>query len=252
MPLNGGVSRARIPPSWQLRVWVNDTVGFWRFDVKRGTRGRNLRKALAKETGAPLEDIRLRLGCGDIGDDDTAESVDLFSRRQQLKVEFVSPDNMELGDEPLPFPEATKEASASSNQENLPDRASRASRTSVDIDRSSSDTDRSESRRPAGALGSNGVRRRSQQGREEDQEQECTALVCSSTSASTGRRSHTKRQTGDGVEGSYIHRAPRVHTRLTFQVHQPLGVCSAATYPRDSAEQRRVCVFPPRLSTVEI
>ena len=43
LPLDGAARRARIPPSWQLRLWTDDEHGYWRQEVTRSTTGLELR-----------------------------------------------------------------------------------------------------------------------------------------------------------------------------------------------------------------
>ena len=48
LPLDGQPQRARIPRSWQLCVWVDADIGFWRHQVQRDTTvGRALTLTLA-------------------------------------------------------------------------------------------------------------------------------------------------------------------------------------------------------------
>jgi hypothetical protein len=92
LPLDGKPKRARIPPSWQLAVWVDSDGGgsFWRLpDVRRGTTGRELREAASAHLGRPIGSVSLRLGGKEVGDEATAEQLELFSRRDELSVEVA-------------------------------------------------------------------------------------------------------------------------------------------------------------------
>lgn len=89
LPLDGRPRRARIPPRWQLKVWVDDAAGYWRFDgVRRGTTARELRLAAAESIGWP--GARLVLNGEPVGDRSTAEQLDLFSRARELNVCWAS------------------------------------------------------------------------------------------------------------------------------------------------------------------
>lgn len=87
LPLDGGMRRARIPRRWQLRLWVNDDVGFWRHDVTRKTTVKELRTALASKTKQPLEAVSFVLGSQSLNDDAaTVEAIDLFNRKSEFKI----------------------------------------------------------------------------------------------------------------------------------------------------------------------
>ena len=90
LPLDGQPRRARIPPRWQLRVWIDDEHGFWRHDVSRTMTVERLRSAAAEAVSLEPNRVRLLLD-GDAMDDDgaTVESVDLFGRKRGLSVVLV-------------------------------------------------------------------------------------------------------------------------------------------------------------------
>ena len=87
LPLDGGVRRARIPRKWQLRLWIDDEHGFWRYnDVTRGTTMAALRQAVAQHTHCDARQITLSLGGVALRDGSTAEDVKLFSKTKELTV----------------------------------------------------------------------------------------------------------------------------------------------------------------------
>lgn len=85
LPLDGGVKQARIPRRWQLRVWI-DGHGFWRTDVTRGTPVGELRRSAAQHMRQPTEAVELLLDGSAVRDEETVESVRLFSRRDVVSV----------------------------------------------------------------------------------------------------------------------------------------------------------------------
>ena len=95
LPLDDGPirrpRRVRIPPSWSLRVWLNNDIGFWRMDVTAETTIRELRESVAASAGVDaLYQIKLHLGDGHrLRDYETVRSTDLFNHRTQLSVEIA-------------------------------------------------------------------------------------------------------------------------------------------------------------------
>ena len=90
LPLDGSHKRGRIPPTWTLRVWLNDELGFWRADVQRDSTFGELRAAVAQHIGVTPRDVRWRLGATrtPVSDDETVESARLFERTRDLVAEF--------------------------------------------------------------------------------------------------------------------------------------------------------------------
>jgi len=98
MPLDGGHQRARIPPSWSLRMNVKDTAGFsFTFDanleVTRSTTVGELRRAAAEHAtrskalgDIPAKHVSLTIDEHELDDTQTAEEIDLFGRSSRLKV----------------------------------------------------------------------------------------------------------------------------------------------------------------------
>ena len=99
MPLDGEAhQRARIPPSWSLRLNIKDAAGLaftWdlHFEVSRGTTIGDVRAAAASHAAKALEgvgaeriSVKLDGRLGELSDSDTVEDVDLFSRAEQLRV----------------------------------------------------------------------------------------------------------------------------------------------------------------------
>ena len=93
LPLDGRLRRARIPPSWTLRVWLNNELGFWRQPVTRSTRIAELRLSAAAFARVDGESVRLAFGASSVSavldDDLSAEDVDLFGRQKEVSV-FLS------------------------------------------------------------------------------------------------------------------------------------------------------------------
>lgn len=92
LPLDGAPRRARIPPCWQLRVWLGFEIGFWRHDsVTRGTTLGELRRAAAERAGVPLEKLQLLARGAALreGDAATAEDARLFERRGELTLSIA-------------------------------------------------------------------------------------------------------------------------------------------------------------------
>ncbi len=87
LPLDGRPRRARIPPRWQLRVWIGDDHGFWRMDVARDTTVAEIAASAALCGGASR--ARLWLGLDELLEAGrTVEELALFSRVHELSVEL--------------------------------------------------------------------------------------------------------------------------------------------------------------------
>jgi hypothetical protein len=91
LPLDGKPRRARIPPSWQLRLWLGFEHGYLRTDVSRDTAIGSLRRAAAERAGVPLEKLQLlsRGAALREGDAATAEDARLFERRGELSLSIA-------------------------------------------------------------------------------------------------------------------------------------------------------------------
>ena len=90
LPLDGRQKRARIPPTWQLQVWLGYDLGYWRYrEVSSNTTALHLRRAAAAFADAPVERVRLRLAGAELGDHQTAEELNLFGQSSQLAVVIV-------------------------------------------------------------------------------------------------------------------------------------------------------------------
>ena len=82
-----GHSRARIPPEWQLQVFVSDEVGYLRLMVTRQTCAGVIRAAAARCAGASSEgQISLKLDGRKLEDSETVEALELFSNANSLVV----------------------------------------------------------------------------------------------------------------------------------------------------------------------
>ncbi|CAM9616486.1 unnamed protein product [Pylaiella littoralis] len=95
LPLDGsGQKRARVPPSWRLQLYIpgeqkegRESGGFFvRTDLAAGSTVWELRGEIARHPrfGLPVECVRLSLGGRAIGDEETAEELDLFNRQREL------------------------------------------------------------------------------------------------------------------------------------------------------------------------
>jgi hypothetical protein len=95
LPLDGGYQRARIPPSWQLQVFIDDRRGYLRHVVTRSTTMTELQQVAARHTGVPCEDVKLTIAGSEIEDGaKTIEDLDLFVRSKDLAVTFrMHPDS---------------------------------------------------------------------------------------------------------------------------------------------------------------
>ncbi|CBN75641.1 expressed unknown protein [Ectocarpus siliculosus] len=91
LPLDGvGQKRARVPPSWRLQLYVPEESGggfFVRTDLRAGSTVLELRREIARQPrfgGGGVERVRLSLGGRVLGDEETAEGLDLFNRQREL------------------------------------------------------------------------------------------------------------------------------------------------------------------------
>ena len=88
LPLDGGTQRARIPPTWQLQVWIGDAKCYLRLDVTRRTKALALREAAASLTYQPLDAVQLRFGGAEVDDAQDVEGLELFGRESDLTVKL--------------------------------------------------------------------------------------------------------------------------------------------------------------------
>ena len=99
LPLDGSSKRGRIPPTWALRVWLGDELGYWRTDVRRDTTFGELRAAVARFAAVAPSGVQWRLaGAGArhdgmhetrlVADGETVESAGLFERTRELVAVF--------------------------------------------------------------------------------------------------------------------------------------------------------------------
>eukprot|EP00316_Scyphosphaera_apsteinii_P012858 CAMPEP_0119318658 /NCGR_PEP_ID=MMETSP1333-20130426/47078_1 /TAXON_ID=418940 /ORGANISM="Scyphosphaera apsteinii, Strain RCC1455" /LENGTH=225 /DNA_ID=CAMNT_0007324887 /DNA_START=129 /DNA_END=806 /DNA_ORIENTATION=+ len=90
MSLEGGPTRARIPPRWQLAVGMSGELGIWRCkDIKRTTTVGELRQSAAEHAGVPLMHVGLHIGGIELTDDQkTVEQISLFTRSNALAVKL--------------------------------------------------------------------------------------------------------------------------------------------------------------------
>ena len=86
LPLDGGYQRARIPPTWQLQVYIDDKRGYLRQSVTSRTTAMELREAAAQHAGVPASSISLSLGGQEVDDSASMEELDLFARTADLTV----------------------------------------------------------------------------------------------------------------------------------------------------------------------
>ena len=85
--VEGGTRRARIPPSWELSLWVDHEWGHWSFPaVGRATTVRELRTALAEYLGLAVDAVLVMHRHSPLSDDSTAEAAQLHQRRAELRV----------------------------------------------------------------------------------------------------------------------------------------------------------------------
>ena len=93
LPLDGRPRRARIPPKWQLKLWVDDETGFWRCEVSRHAKIAALNHAAAQHT--KCDTARLTLAGAALDERSTVEEAGLFGRTQQLSVDLRPPTQHE-------------------------------------------------------------------------------------------------------------------------------------------------------------
>ncbi len=101
LPLDGtGQKRARVPPSWRLQLYIPEeedggeggkgggkSGGFFvRTDLRANSTVLEVRREIASQPrfGLPLESVTLLLGGRVLGDEETAEGLDLFNRQRDL------------------------------------------------------------------------------------------------------------------------------------------------------------------------
>ena len=81
LPLDGAShQRARIPPTWQLQVYVESGAGYVRCAVTRSTTVAELRATAAAHIGVAADCIVLQLAGRPLDDHETAESLRLLRR----------------------------------------------------------------------------------------------------------------------------------------------------------------------------
>jgi len=92
LPLDGQPRRARIPPRWQLRIWLSDEHGFLRLDVRRSTTIGEVRDAASERARADgaSRSVRLALAGRELEDHLTVEQAGLFGRTGELRAELVA------------------------------------------------------------------------------------------------------------------------------------------------------------------
>ena len=113
LPLDGRPRRARIPPRWQLKVWVDDESGFWRCDVTRDTKIAALTLAAAQHM--KRESVLLMLSGVVLDERSTVEEVGLFGRGRELIVEAHLPSQ-----QPEASPEAPPQPRRSTRDRDAP------------------------------------------------------------------------------------------------------------------------------------
>lgn len=98
LPLDGvGQKRARVPPSWRLQLYIPEgqeggegegrNGGFFvRMDLQANSTVLELRREIVRQPrfGLSLESVTLSLGGRVLGDEETAEGLDLFNRQRDL------------------------------------------------------------------------------------------------------------------------------------------------------------------------
>ena len=87
MPLDGRPSRARIPPRWQLKVYIDaNDHGYFRHDCTAKTTVGAVRAAAAAALAVERDAVRLTADGADLDDAQSAEEARLFERMSRLKV----------------------------------------------------------------------------------------------------------------------------------------------------------------------
>jgi len=84
LPLDGGHQRARIPPEWQLQIFVGDAHGYLRLPVSRSTTAGEVRAAAASKASVPISQISLTVGGNQVDDNETIEGLQLFSKTKEV------------------------------------------------------------------------------------------------------------------------------------------------------------------------
>ena len=93
LPMDGRRKKARIPPVWQLQVWLEERSTYYRKRVSRATTIAELREGIARMAGAhSVDSVTLRLGDDILDDAQTVESARLFQREGELVVELEVPE----------------------------------------------------------------------------------------------------------------------------------------------------------------
>ena len=96
LPLDGTPKRARIPPAWQLQVWVEEKSSFWRCDqLARDTTVGALRHDIASFARCPAAHVELHLDGRLLDDASTAEELSLFSKASRLAIRLRPSDDVE-------------------------------------------------------------------------------------------------------------------------------------------------------------
>ena len=87
MPLDGRPSRARIPPRWQLKVYIDaNDHGYFRHDCTAKTTVGALRAAAAAALAVARDAVTLTIDGTAVDDSQSAEEARLFERMSRLKV----------------------------------------------------------------------------------------------------------------------------------------------------------------------
>jgi hypothetical protein len=87
MPLDGRPSRARIPPRWQLKVYIDaNDHGYFRHDCTAKTTVGALRAAAAAALAVARDAVTLTIDGAAVDDSQSAEEARLFERMSRLKV----------------------------------------------------------------------------------------------------------------------------------------------------------------------
>ncbi len=92
VPCDGSPSRARIPPTWQLRTWLKfaQPPGYLAHDVTRGTTVDDIRRAAAEYTGVDFERLRIRFGDGNPDDRRTARPLPPAARAHAARADGLA------------------------------------------------------------------------------------------------------------------------------------------------------------------
>lgn len=100
LPLDGGVTRARIPSKWQLKLELNinlffphkkKELVFWRFDIERYMKIKVIRRALAQFfVSSSPDEIQILVGRKASSNEKTVEELDLWGRQKEVKILRIS------------------------------------------------------------------------------------------------------------------------------------------------------------------